>query len=321
MSGRGPPPSVGSDDALGSDQGESGFTAWVFRGTLSGMSEYTTPTPSTKRLERSSSDRMIAGVSGGLGRYFDLNAAFFRLGFVVLTFLGGAGILVYLAAVLVIPDEGKERSIAAEAVAGRRERPWPLVGLGLAGIALVVLLSRVSIWPVAGLGWVLVLLAGLAILGTYDAGRGGRSVRLLWRWLVGLTITAVVIVVAAASVAVAWFDVSLGDGVGTRIEAPTSSAELKSSYELGIGNLRLDLSDIGPVTSETDVRAKVGVGELRIIVPRDVSVSANAHAKVGDVDVLSRHDAGRNAEVSTGSGGLLVIDATVGAGGIDIVRP
>ena len=67
------------------------------------MSEHTLHTPMVKRLERSSSDRMIAGVSGGLGRYFDLNPGVFRLGFVVLTVLGGAGILVYLAAVLVMP--------------------------------------------------------------------------------------------------------------------------------------------------------------------------------------------------------------------------
>jgi phage shock protein PspC (stress-responsive transcriptional regulator) len=285
------------------------------------MSEHTTPTPSIKRLERSSSDRIVAGVSAGLGRYFDLNPAFFRLGFIVLTFLGGAGILIYLAAVLVIPDEAKERSIAAEAVAGRRERPWPLVGLGLAGVALAVLLSRVSVWPIAGVGWVLVLLAGLAILGSYHAGRGGQPLRLLWRWLVGLAIAAIVVVVAAACVAVAWFDVSLGDGVGHRVEVPASPAELKSPYELGIGSLRVDLSEMGPVTNETHVQAKVGVGELRVIVPRDVSVSANAHAKAGDVHVLSRHDAGRNAQVSTGVGGLLVIDAEVGAGGIDIVRP
>jgi hypothetical protein len=60
--------------------------------------------------------------------------------------------------------------------------------------------------------------------------------------------------------------------------------------------------------------------ELRIIVPETVSVTASVRAKVGEVYVLSRHDEGRNAEVSTGSGGLLVIDAKVGAGRIDIVR-
>ena len=43
------------------------------------MSEHTTHTPQIKRLERTSSDRMVAGVSGGLGRYFDLNPAVFRL--------------------------------------------------------------------------------------------------------------------------------------------------------------------------------------------------------------------------------------------------
>ena len=84
-----------------------------------------------KRLERSRSDRMVAGVCEGLARYFDLNPAFYRVGFVVLTLLGGAGILIYLAAVLVIPEEGKPDSIAAEALRGRRERPWSLIGLGL----------------------------------------------------------------------------------------------------------------------------------------------------------------------------------------------
>ena len=285
-----------------------------------GMSENITHTPSTKRLERSSTDRMIAGVSGGLGRYFDLNPTFFRLGFVVLTLLGGAGILIYLAALLVVPDEGKGQSIAAEILARRRERPWPLVGLGLAAVALAVLLSRASIWPAAGFGWVVVLLAGLAILWTSDASRGNRRSRNLLRSIVGLMVAVIVAAVAAVSLAFAWFDVGLGDGVGTRVEAPASLAELKSSYELGVGDLRVDLSNIGPVTTETHVQAKVGVGELRIIVPRTVSVTANARAKVGEVYVLSRHDDGRNAQVSTGSGDLLVIDAKVGAGRIDVVR-
>ena len=78
-----------------------------------GMSEHTAAA-AVKRLERSRSDRMLAGVCGGLARYFGIHPAFYRVGFVVLTLIGGAGILVYLAALLVIPDEGKEDSIAAE---------------------------------------------------------------------------------------------------------------------------------------------------------------------------------------------------------------
>ena len=126
------------------------------------MSEHITHTPQIKRLERSSSDRMVAGVSGGLGRYFDLSPAVFRLGFVILTLLGGAGVLVYLAALLVVPAEGTEQSIAAQVLAERRDRPWPLVGLGLASVALVLLLSRGEL--AAGAGWVAILVAGLAIL-------------------------------------------------------------------------------------------------------------------------------------------------------------
>lgn len=283
------------------------------------MSEHTTHTESIKRLERSS-DRLLAGVAGGLGRYFELNPNFFRLGFVVLTLLGGAGVLVYLAAVLVVPDEGKEESIAAAAIAGRRERPWPLVGLGLAAVALAVLLSRTWFWPSAGIGWVLVLLAGLAILWSYDARRGHRRARVLLGSLIALAAAAIVLMATAAAVAFAWFDVSLGDGIGTRVVAPASSAELQPSYELGVGNLRVDLSRVGPVTSETHVLAKVGVGELRVIVPRDVSVAATAHAKAGNVYVFTRHDDGVNARASVGSNADLVVDARVGAGRIDIVR-
>jgi phage shock protein PspC (stress-responsive transcriptional regulator) len=285
------------------------------------MSEHTTHTPTVKRLERSSSDRVIAGVAGGLGRYFDLNPTFFRLGFVVLTLLGGAGILIYLAALLVVPDEGQERSIAEDVLARRRERPWPLVGLGLAAAALAVLLSRATIWPAASFGWVLVLLAGLAILWAYDRRSGERSrARRLGLWLLGVLVTLIVALVAAAGIALAWFDVGLGDGVGTRVEAPANPSELKSSYELGIGELRVDLSRIGPITSETHVSAKVGIGTLGIIVPPDVSVAATAHAKAGEVYVLNGHDDGRNASVSVGSGGLLVIDAKIGAGRINVVR-
>ena len=99
------------------------------------MSEHITHTPQVKRLERTPNDKIVAGVAGGLGRYFDLSPTVFRLGLVVLTLLGGAGILVYLAAVLVIPQEGSEQSIAEKVLAERRDRPWPLVGLGIVAVA------------------------------------------------------------------------------------------------------------------------------------------------------------------------------------------
>src|SRR5262249_47903830 len=127
------------------------------------MSEHSAEQPAGKRLERSRSDRMFAGVCGGLARYFGIHPAFYRVGFVVLALLGGAGILIYLAAALVIPDEGKEDSIASAALRERRDHPLPLIGLGIAAVAAAVLLSRISFWPRGDAAWVLVLIVGGAV--------------------------------------------------------------------------------------------------------------------------------------------------------------
>src|SRR6476646_2240091 len=127
------------------------------------MSEQTVEQPGVRRLERSRSDRMLFGVSGGLARYFDIHPAFYRVGFVVLTLIGGAGLLIYAAAALVIPDEGKEDSVATAALRDRRDRPWPLIGLGLLAVAGAILLSRATLWP-HGDSWFLFLIAGAVIL-------------------------------------------------------------------------------------------------------------------------------------------------------------
>jgi phage shock protein PspC (stress-responsive transcriptional regulator) len=172
-----------------------------------------------KRLERSTSESMVAGVAGGLGRYFDLNPAVFRLGFAILTLVGGVGVLVYLAAVLVIPLEGNERSLAADVLAQRRDRPWPVVGLGLAGVALVLLLSRARI--TSGAGWSVALVAGLAILWV---SRGQKRARRLLLTVGTLATLAAIAVCVALVIAFTWFDVNLSDGVGDRAYAPATAS-------------------------------------------------------------------------------------------------
>ena len=97
------------------------------------MTTTETPTSSIKELHRSREDRILAGVAGGLGRYFDLSPTFFRIAFVILTLVGGAGILIYVAAALVIPDEGRTDSIVSEALRRHRDRPWLLAGVALVG--------------------------------------------------------------------------------------------------------------------------------------------------------------------------------------------
>ena len=57
------------------------------------------------RLYRSNRDRIIAGVAGGLAEYFNLDIALVRLLWVLGFFLGGGGIIAYIAAWIIIPDE------------------------------------------------------------------------------------------------------------------------------------------------------------------------------------------------------------------------
>lgn len=58
-----------------------------------------------KALRRSRTDKMIAGICGGLGKYFGLDSTILRLVFVLLLIFAGTGLLAYLVMWLVIPYE------------------------------------------------------------------------------------------------------------------------------------------------------------------------------------------------------------------------
>ena len=105
------------------------------------------------RLRRSSYDRKVAGVAGGLARHLDIDPIILRVAFVVLAFFGGAGLILYGAAWLLVPEDGadqapvnldeRSRSIALVAIAviaalalvgdswGAYWFPWPLAIIGL----------------------------------------------------------------------------------------------------------------------------------------------------------------------------------------------
>ncbi len=78
-------------------------------------------TADKKKLYRSRTDRMLAGVCGGLGEYFDVDSTVIRLLFVVLAILGGHGILAYLIALVLIPLEPAD--VPSEAVIEPSEPP------------------------------------------------------------------------------------------------------------------------------------------------------------------------------------------------------
>jgi phage shock protein PspC (stress-responsive transcriptional regulator) len=299
------------------------------------MSEHTTHIPATRRLERSRSDRMLVGVCGGLARYFEIHPAVFRVGFVVLALLGGAGLLIYAAAALVMPDEGKEDSITTAALRNRRERPWPLIGLGLVAVAFATLLSQATLWP-QGDAWVPLLLAGGAILwitrhslkpaATVDAGalaaEDSRRMRRAGR-TVGIVIGSIIaLVLVAAAVFAATFHVHLGNGVGNRTYAVAGVEDLRGDYKLGVGNLKVDLSSVQLPAGETHVNTRVDVGNLRVIVPEDAALRVHGDAQIGEIDLLGSTADGHNVENSIVRPGsrVLVLDAHVGVGSLHVER-
>ncbi|MBT2402397.1 PspC domain-containing protein [Streptomyces sp. ISL-87] len=80
------------------------------------------PTPEGRPpLRRSRRDKVLAGVCGGLGRYFDLDPVVFRIVLGVLAVTGGVGLIFYGFAWLLLPQEGEEDSEAKKLLTGRVE--------------------------------------------------------------------------------------------------------------------------------------------------------------------------------------------------------
>jgi len=61
---------------------------------------------SQKRLYRSTQNRMVAGVCGGIGEYLDVDPTLVRLAFVALTLLSsGSGLVIYVILMLIVPEQ------------------------------------------------------------------------------------------------------------------------------------------------------------------------------------------------------------------------
>ncbi len=58
-----------------------------------------------KRLTRSSTDKKIAGVCGGLGEYFGIDSTLIRIAWVALVFIFGTGLALYILCALIIPSD------------------------------------------------------------------------------------------------------------------------------------------------------------------------------------------------------------------------
>jgi phage shock protein PspC (stress-responsive transcriptional regulator)/predicted membrane protein len=273
---------------------------------LLGMTETTSsPTPPEpepersrpRRLRRSRDDRMIAGVSGGIGEYFNIDPVLVRIAFVALALFGGAGLVVYPLAWIFVPDaDGSYR--------GGREV------LRVGALVLGVVLTAAGLFLAATAVAIAVLVAGIAI---FVAAFGGGKLR----WLI---VPALAVALGATSVAAA--DVDLHGGVKDSTVRPVGVQDLQRSYKVGVGRLVLDLRNVDFPRGDTRIDAKVGVGELQVLVPRDVCVASDSEVHVGDIRWFRHHTGGTDLDLLTQPSEpdtpRLVIRGDVGVGLLEI---
>jgi phage shock protein PspC (stress-responsive transcriptional regulator) len=111
---------------------------------------------SLEHLRRSSSDRKIAGVAGGLGRHLNIDPTIVRVVLVVLCFFGGAGFLLYGAAWALVPEDGQRDGNIAVRPSTRNAL------LIIAGVVATLLLLGDS-WGGIGFPWPL-FVVGVGVL-------------------------------------------------------------------------------------------------------------------------------------------------------------
>ncbi len=109
------------------------------------------------RLRRSATDRKVAGVAGGLARHLDVDPLILRVAFVVLAFFGGAGLIVYGACWLLVPDEE-----TGEAAVTLDDRSRTLALLVVGAIAAFALIG--DSWGVFSFPWPLAIIAVVALV-------------------------------------------------------------------------------------------------------------------------------------------------------------
>ena len=282
---------------------------------------------------------MIGGVCGGIGRYFGIDPTLVRIGFVALALLGGTGLIVYAAALLLVPldddaaaaapGSGQDRSLAIGLLIA-----FVVIGLGLGGFglgfggALVPLgflaLAGLAVWwlvsgerPSGSPGTVVRraalgvgLLVGcfaLAVASFFASGLGG-----------GVVVAAIVIAAGAGLVAAAFV------GGARWLVLPALAIALPLAF-VSAADLDLDggfgeRSERPATLSEVKDTYRLGAGQL-VIDLRDVELPAGDHPLavrigMGHAQVIVDDDVCVASRAEIGMGAVAIFDHD--SGGIDV---
>jgi hypothetical protein len=229
------------------------------------------------------------------------------------------GALVPTAIVVVVLAVAGQRLLAQRGES--RPAAGRIIGAALILLAIlvgtVVLAAGAAVATAAGGGTlvaIVVIALGLAMIGLSFRHRQAR-------WLV---VPALAIAIPSGVVEAAGVDTD--GGVGQRNYLPATIADLKPSYELGVGQMVVDLRRMEWSRTETvHLKAEVGMGHLLVLVPRDACVQADTHNGLGYVGVLGEESGGADVDDQRGTvtrtlSRRLVLDADMGIGAIEVLH-
>jgi phage shock protein PspC (stress-responsive transcriptional regulator) len=288
--------------------------------------EPTMPQPEEppRRLTRSTTDSVIGGVAGGIGRHLNVDPLAIRIAFVILTFAGGLGIVAYLLCLIFVPTDdpsapplkwGLARTLGAGLIAVAAlailipDWAWgPGVPLLIVAGAIVYLLTRMvredggsHAGRVAARIAIGIVLAALAVGGFVAAAAGsalGGGVvvaGLVIACGVGLVggafrggarwLAVPALVLALPLGAVAATDLDVRGTWGERTFRPGTVDQLARGYEMGVGSMRIDVRGVDLPAGRTEMPLEIGMGEIQVLVPDDLCVTTDAEIGAGEVDV------------------------------------
>src|SRR3954452_1778575 len=315
-------------------QGDPQWPRAARGGSLSAMTEDSplpprddAPMPESRRLERSTSDKYLAGVAGGLGRYFGLDPVLFRVAFGVSVLFGGVGIPVYIALLAFLPTDDGEPSFM-----DNRSRATSVVAIIVLGCVAVTFLRPPSFLLGPGLV-VLALVAGVGVLlyRAFGGLRGEDPARAIARG----TLVLLVLIAALGAATGVGFVAAIGGGVAVAILAVLAGVGLIAAGLLGgarwlilpvivlvlplvvVSAAGIDLrGGVGQrsygADSANDLRPeyRLGLGEVTLDL-RDMTLPP------GRTDVKLRVGVG-SAKVRIPEGMCVTTDASIGAGATDL---
>ncbi|HVU72365.1 MAG TPA: PspC domain-containing protein [Mycobacteriales bacterium] len=260
--------------------------------------------PPVRRFLRSRDERWIGGVCGGIADYFAVDVLLVRIVVVALTFFGGVGVAAYIAAWLLVPD-GSGPSPAEKALRRRSRNVTGVVLVVLAALVLTSAFHHIWWWTPAPL-FAFALLAGAIVVLRRRAAR--------------IAVASVLVLLLAGTVTV----LAAGRSLSSRSVTVANAGDLDDEYDLGVGTLTLDLTKLGPITSDRDVTVHVGSGKARILLPGSIATHVDARTGVGSVEVVGDDAHGFGPSRSTDVGispagsGRLILEVRVGVGDADV---